>query len=93
MNTIRAALMACSLAIGSLPVGLASAAPVTFEHFCVSLADCDNDAGFTVTITLDDGVVDPGGVYNTQTDGGAGFLGWTASSSIGNGFSISGAGS
>jgi hypothetical protein len=40
---------------------------------------------------LDSSVVAANGVYNTSVDDGAGLLGWSATSSVGNGFSISGA--
>lgn len=66
------------------------ASAVTFEHVCTSLADCNNDADFSLTITLADSVVSANGSYNTTDDGGAAFLGWTGSSSVGDGFAISG---
>ena len=68
--------------------GPALAVPVTFESVCVT--DCDGDAGFSLTVTLDDGVIAPNASYDTTSDAGAAFLGWTASSDVGGGFSISG---
>ncbi len=68
--------------------GPALAVPVTFESVCVT--DCDGDTGFSLTITLDDSVIAPSGSYDTTSDGGAALLGWTASSDVGGGFSISG---
>ena len=68
--------------------GPASAVPVTFESVCAT--DCDGDAGFSLTITLDDSVIAPNDSYETTSDAGAAFLGWTASSDVGGGFSISG---
>ena len=66
----------------------ALAVPVTFESVCVT--DCDGDAGFSLTITLDDSVIAPNGSYDTTSDAGAALLGWTATSDVGGGFSISG---
>lgn len=63
---------------------------VTFGHVCTSAAACDNDADFAFTITLEDSVVSNNGTYDTTDDDGAGFLGWSAESSVGDGFSISG---
>ncbi len=68
--------------------GPALAVPVTFESVCVT--DCDGDAGFSLTVTLDDSVITPSGSYDTTSDAGAAFLGWTATSDVGGGFSISG---
>ncbi|MEM1141595.1 MAG: hypothetical protein AAGI88_03340 [Pseudomonadota bacterium] len=53
----------------------AAAAPITFEHFCVSLAACDKDTDFRFTITLDDSVVSAKGTYDTRDDSGTAFLG------------------
>lgn len=66
------------------------ASAITFEHVCTSLADCNNDADFSLTITLADSVISANGSYNTIDDGGTAFLGWTGSSSVGDGFDISG---
>lgn len=63
----------------------AHAEPVTFEAVCESPADCDGDSGFSLLITLDDSVL-ANTTYDTGTDGGAAFIGWEASSSVGNGF-------
>ena len=68
--------------------GPALAVPVTFESVCVT--DCDGDAGFSLTITLDDSVIAPNGSYETRSDAAASFLGWTVSSNVGGGFSVSG---
>lgn len=67
--------------------GAVQAAPGTFEHVCVSLAACDNDADFAFTLTFDDSVVGANATYDTNTDGGAALLGYTAASSVGGGFS------
>ena len=75
--------------LGTLALaGPALAVPVTFESVCVT--DCDGDAGFSLTITLDDSVIAPNGSYETRSDAAASFLGWTASSDVGGGFSLSG---
>ena len=66
----------------------ALAVPVTFES--VGVIDCDGDTGFSLTITLDDRAIAPNGSDDTRSDGGAGFLGWAASSDVGGGFSIAG---
>ena len=87
----RLALAASMLgvAFGSFVLaGPALAVPVTFESVCVT--DCDGDAGFSLTITLDDSVIAPNGSYDTRSDGGVNFLAWTVSSDVGGGFSISG---
>ena len=68
--------------------GPALAVPVTFESVCVT--DCDGDTGFSLTITLDDSVIAPNGSYETRSDAAASFLGWTARSDVGGGFSVSG---
>ena len=76
-------------ALGTLALaGPALAVPVTFESVCVT--DCDGDAGFSLTITLDDSVIAPNGSYETRSDAAASFLGWTVSSDVGGGFSVSG---
>lgn len=67
------------------------ASAVTFTHVCSSSLACDDDVGFSFSITLDDSVVVPGGTYNTSSDGGAALLAWRATSSVGDGFTISGA--
>ena len=76
---------ALTFAVLALP---ASAA--TFQHVCTSLAACDDDVDFSFTITLDDSVVSANGSYDTTSDGGDALLGWTGSSSVGDGFVISG---
>jgi len=81
--------LAAAAALGAFVfAGPALAVPVTFESVCVT--DCDGDTGFSLTFTLDDSVIAPNGSYDTRADGGAAFLGWTASSDVGGGFSISG---
>ncbi len=86
-------LLAASAIAIALVLGLSQqskAAPIVFTHVCTSLAACDNDADFAFSITLDSTVVSANGSYDTTSDGGAAFLGWTAASSVGNGFAIGG---
>ena len=84
---LAASLLGAAFATFAL-AGPAQAVPVTFESVCVT--DCDGDAGFSLTVTLDDSVIAPNGSYDTTSDAGAAFLGWTVSSDVGGGFSISG---
>lgn len=79
-----------ALALGTLVAAPAFAVPVTFEAVCLNPSDCDSDTDFSLTFTLDDSVITAGGTYETSSDGGAGLLGWTLSSSVGDGFSASG---
>ena len=72
-----------------LLVASGSANAILFSYTCFSV-DCDGDTDFSLQIELADSVVSPNGGYSTGFDGGAGFLGWSASSSVGDGFSISG---
>ena len=86
---IKKLALAAAATLGAFTLaGPALAVPVTFESVCVT--DCDGDAGFSLTVTLDDGVIAPNASYDTTSDAGAAFLGWTASSDVGGGFSISG---
>ncbi len=66
------------------------ASATLFEFICDSPLNCDGDTNFSFTIELADSVVAPNASYSTGSDGGLAFLGWTATSSIGDGFSISG---
>ena len=86
---IKKLALAAAATLGAFTLaGPALAVPVTFESVCVT--DCDGDAGFSLTVTLDDGVIAPNASYDTTSDAGAAFLGWTASSDVGGGFSMSG---
>ena len=86
---IKKLALAAAATLGAFTLaGPALAVPVTFESVCVT--DCDGDAGFSLTVTLDDSVIAPNASYDTTSDAGAAFLGWTASSDVGGGFSMSG---
>ena len=64
-----------------------SANAILFNYDC---GLCKGDTDFSFQIELAHSVVSANGSYSTGSDDGAGFLGFTASSSVGDGFSISG---
>lgn len=68
--------------------GAAQAYVKTFEFVCTNPVGCDGDAAFSLKIMLDSSVVTPGGSYTASSDDG--LFSWSATSSVGNGFSISG---
>lgn len=69
-----------------------NASATVFEFVCDALTDCDGDSGYSFVIELADSVITPNGAYSTGSDGATGILGWSATSNVGNGFSISGSG-
>ena len=72
-----------------LMVGLSvstATAGVMFLFVCEEPADCGGDGNFQFFLELDASVIKPNGGYSTGSDGGAGFVGWRASSKTGNGF-------
>lgn len=88
MSNMRSLFMAGATFLSLVAPGSANA--ILFSYDCANPVDCDGDTSFSFQIELADSVVSANGGYSTGSDGGAGFLGWTATSSVGDGFSISG---
>lgn len=78
-----------AVVIAVLAAAPAKAATVQFDHVCTSPAACDFDDAFAFSIFLDASVVSANGSYDTSSDGGTAF-GWSAASSVGDGFFIFG---